>query len=119
MLMHPRGSRRAGAFGRGSRRRCAESGCRSIAGTPGPGQNAGAGGQTFACDDGSTLAVSIVPAGQVSVANVVSGDGTQVALIAVPSAVGTKYTDGTATLVVNGTSDQWVSGGAPKFCVSQ
>ncbi len=78
-----------------------------------------AGSQSFTCDDSSALTLSIVPAGQATVANVVLSDGTQVALISVPSTVGTKYTNGTATLVVNGNSAQWVSGGAPKFCVSQ
>ena len=78
-----------------------------------------AGSQTFTCDDGSTLMLSVVPAGQATVANVVLSDGTQAALISVPSTVGTKYTNGTATLVVNGNSAQWVSGGGPKFCVNQ
>lgn len=81
--------------------------------------DAGSAAQAFSCDDGSTLSVSIVPAGQASVANVALADGTQVALIGVPSAVGTKYSNGAATLVVNGNSAQWVSGGAPKFCVGQ
>ena len=80
---------------------------------------AGAVSQAFTCDDGSALALSVVPAGQATIANVVLGDGTQYALIGVPSTVGTKYSNGAATLVVNGNSAQWAAGGASRFCVAQ
>ena len=81
--------------------------------------NAGAISQAFTCDDGSALALSVAPAGRASIANVVLGDGTQYALISVPSPVGTKYSNGAATLVVNGNSAQWTAGGASRFCAAQ
>ena len=84
-----------------------------------PSSRPNAGPKTFSCDDGSALAISISASGQADIAKVVLSDGSQQALIGVPSTVGRKFSNGQATLLMNGNTAQLATGSASRFCVAQ
>ena len=79
----------------------------------------GTGTLPFSCDDGSTIAVTVVPAGNATVANVEFDDGTVTALINVPSSIGKKYSNGETTLIISANTAQITSGATGHLCVGQ
>ncbi len=91
--------------------------CASLAGSAQPTPQGGSpgGGGAYLCDDGSRLQVTITPSGPASIANITHGQF-RFALIAVPTKVGEKYSNGVATLNISGTTAQFSASGTNLFC---
>jgi len=76
-------------------------------------------GGNYRCDNGSTMSIEIASAGAASIANIVQDNGNQYALIKVPTTVGTKYSNGEATLNTSGNTAQLMANGNALFCEAQ
>lgn len=72
--------------------------------------------QRYNCNDRSVLSVAINDANGLSIANVYQGNGTEYALIKVPTQYGDKYSNGEATLTVNGLRIRFNTSNSSLFC---
>jgi len=88
------------------------------AAVPKPSPTSGGMQQTvnYQCDDGSNMSIELSTAGSVSFANIVRDSGSQYALVKVPTSVGTKYSNGEATLNTSGNTAQLMASGNAIFC---
>lgn len=75
-------------------------------------------GQQFICNDRSTLSIAFNDANGISIANIRTQDGSDVALIKVPNQRGDKYSNGDATLNVNGQRVRFSANNKTLFCQS-
>lgn len=73
-------------------------------------------GQQYTCNDRSRLTLSIIDTNGVSIANVRLEGGAEMSLIKVPTQLGTKYSNGNATLNVNGQRVRFSTNNKTLFC---
>lgn len=72
--------------------------------------------QRYNCNDRSVLSVTINDTNGLSIANVYRDNGTEFALIKVPTQLGDKYSNGEATLTVNGQRIRFNTNNTSLFC---
>lgn len=73
-------------------------------------------GQQYTCNDRSRLLLSFTDTNGVSIANVRLESGAEITLIKVPTQLGTKYSNGDATLNVNGQRVRFSTNNRTLFC---
>ncbi|MFK8032622.1 MAG: hypothetical protein AB8B94_00640 [Hyphomicrobiales bacterium] len=88
--------------------------CQRFNGPSGPAQPSY--GQQFSCNDRSNLTISFNEASGVSFANVRMQNGSEFALVKVPTPRGDKYSNGDATLNVNGQRVRLSTNNTTLFC---